>query len=458
MVATQYRVVISGRTLSGAPLADCKAEVGRVFRLAGEQLEQLLSGKPTVVAKQLSADAADKLLVRLQALDLDARREVMPTASATPALSDTPPPTPSPAVAPVHPPSVTPAGAKADDLFALTPPNAAPTAGVTGEVTCPKCGEIQPKRTLCRACGLDMPRFHAAQEAARQEAHAAIAAKAAGGAAVGARQAAMAGFAEPVSAPLFGIGFSGRFGRLDYLAGSLVSMGVWLLFVLLSMAAGKPAIAALGILLSTIYGFRSLALRLHDTGRTGWLSLVALVPLVGMLMCLALLLIPGEDGENRFGPPVAGGGRHMLLMLGVVVLAFALGYRNISQSPEKMLRFLQAVGGGQGGVEMSAAEDDDDTPPAGGAANYARNNRIDIYVIAGCADCERLRGWLNANGLAYTEYTVDSDPRAAERLHSIIGNEGNIQLPVVEVNGKVLPGNPELADIHRQLRQAAPSS
>lgn len=42
----------------------------------------------------------------------------------------------------------------------------------TNEVVCPKCGELQPPRNLCRACAIDMPRFLAARQAAEEEARA----------------------------------------------------------------------------------------------------------------------------------------------------------------------------------------------------------------------------------------------------------------------------------------------
>lgn len=39
----------------------------------------------------------------------------------------------------------------------------------TNEIICPKCGEHQPPRNLCRACATDMPRFLAARKAAEEE-------------------------------------------------------------------------------------------------------------------------------------------------------------------------------------------------------------------------------------------------------------------------------------------------
>lgn len=41
--------------------------------------------------------------------------------------------------------------------------------------------------------------------------------------------------------------------------------------------------------------------RLHDTGRTGWLLLIAFIPLVGWVLLLIWFCTRGEDGTNDFG-------------------------------------------------------------------------------------------------------------------------------------------------------------
>lgn len=454
-MAQQYRVVISGRTLSGGALAAVKAGVGEAFRLHGEQLERMLSGQPVVVSRSATAEAAEKLASRLRSLDLETRIE--PLADS---VLPTPPARPVEAVS--APDAAAPAG---DELFALVGPGTAAVVAAPGdekaaltlapagdEVVCPKCGAAQPKRTLCRQCGLDMPRYLAAQAAAEHEAREE---RAAG---LAARRSTPGGARRNVNeaqAGLIGIGFSGRFGRLDYLAASLASSALWFCFVLLAVYSGKPAFVGFGLLLSSIYGLRGIALRLHDTGRTGWLALVAIVPLVGALMALALLFIGGDDEENDHGPaPLSSAGRLALVLVVLAVLG-GLTMRGVTQSPEMAARFLEAMMAGQGKAMAEEADDEPAVPAA--PVNYARNNRIDLYVMAGCTDCDRMRAWLDANRLSYTTYAVDSDNGAAERLHSIMAGDGQgrINLPVLEVNGKVLPGNPDIGDVHRLLRQEA---
>jgi uncharacterized membrane protein YhaH (DUF805 family) len=41
--------------------------------------------------------------------------------------------------------------------------------------------------------------------------------------------------------------------------------------------------------------------RLHDTSRSGWMILVALIPVIGGIWLVILMLIEGTPGENRYG-------------------------------------------------------------------------------------------------------------------------------------------------------------
>lgn len=42
--------------------------------------------------------------------------------------------------------------------------------------------------------------------------------------------------------------------------------------------------------------------RLHDTGRSGWLYLLCLIPFVGGIVLIVLLASPGQLGPNEYGP------------------------------------------------------------------------------------------------------------------------------------------------------------
>jgi uncharacterized membrane protein YhaH (DUF805 family) len=98
---------------------------------------------------------------------------------------------------------------------------------------------------------------------------------------------------------------SGRIGRLRFLA---YSVGVWALTTLASMLIGA-VMGALGSglyllpLLSTVIYFVASVLlliqRSHDMDLSGWFSLLALIPLVGLFWVFK----GGSRGVNRFGAP-----------------------------------------------------------------------------------------------------------------------------------------------------------
>ena len=44
------------------------------------------------------------------------------------------------------------------------------------------------------------------------------------------------------------------------------------------------------------------ARRLHDTGRSGWWQLIALVPFAGIIVLIVLWALDGQRGGNAYGP------------------------------------------------------------------------------------------------------------------------------------------------------------
>jgi len=41
--------------------------------------------------------------------------------------------------------------------------------------------------------------------------------------------------------------------------------------------------------------------RLHDVGKSGWMILIALIPIIGAIWLLVLYCIEGDAGENKYG-------------------------------------------------------------------------------------------------------------------------------------------------------------
>lgn len=112
----------------------------------------------------------------------------------------------------------------------------------------------------------------------------------------------------------------GRIGRARYLCYS-----IWLSFAIMffgSMIGGAVAVffsgmneaqvmsfafvIGLGLYLPIFLLFFVLAKRrLNDVDMSGWLSLLIFVPFINFIFAMLLVVWPGTEGENRFGPPPA---------------------------------------------------------------------------------------------------------------------------------------------------------
>ena len=103
--------------------------------------------------------------------------------------------------------------------------------------------------------------------------------------------------------------FNGRAGRPEY-------WWFYLFNLLLTLAAslvGQFAGESLGRILTGVIGLGLLApslavcvRRLHDTNRSGWWLLIALIPVLGWIWLFVLMLIKGDEGANNYGMGDAG--------------------------------------------------------------------------------------------------------------------------------------------------------
>ena len=111
--------------------------------------------------------------------------------------------------------------------------------------------------------------------------------------------------------------FTGRSRRREYwmfvLLNLLLSLAVWTLLAvtfLAGMSETEMTVVMLPVFI--LYGLVVLAFmipglavtvrRLHDTDRSGWTLLLALVPLVGAILLIVYYCTEGTPGPNRFGP------------------------------------------------------------------------------------------------------------------------------------------------------------
>ena len=101
--------------------------------------------------------------------------------------------------------------------------------------------------------------------------------------------------------------FNGRARRTEYWMFSLFNFMAGILVALADGVLGTAGM--LGLIFNLAVLVPSLAVtarRLHDTDRSGWMMLIALIPLVGPIVLLVFMCLDSKPGENRFGPNPKG--------------------------------------------------------------------------------------------------------------------------------------------------------
>lgn len=120
MAEKKYNLVLTGRTLPGREHAAVAAALAKLMRLTEARATELLAGRETIIKRGVNEADLRPYLGALEQAGGEARAEEIIAAAAVP-----------------------------------------PPAQET--IKCPACGAEQPKRNLCRECGVDMRRMLAAK-------------------------------------------------------------------------------------------------------------------------------------------------------------------------------------------------------------------------------------------------------------------------------------------------------
>lgn len=94
--------------------------------------------------------------------------------------------------------------------------------------------------------------------------------------------------------------FTGRLNRLNFLLGAI---SIFVISAILSKFDGRDAwglFTGLAVLFSIFFGFSLYIRRLHDISKSGWWSLLMLVPLVNIIFFF-YLVFTDSTGKNKFG-------------------------------------------------------------------------------------------------------------------------------------------------------------
>ncbi|WP_374350124.1 DUF805 domain-containing protein [Chitinimonas sp.] len=331
-----FNIALSGKTLPGFAIPEVHIALANLLKLEQAQIEQLLSGRETIIKRNLPREKLNRYLQAVNQTGAETR--VYPVGeSSFPSLLDEPliesvnervaeavataaaPEVARPTAAANAQGAVSILDAAPPSQFEITQTGLLPLPDNAEMISCPVCQFTQIKRTLCRQCGADMPRVLAAASKASETPQ--------GYQHLPAHRRPDAEFLDEEEAPpLFAWHFDGRIGRTRYLAYSLVMsipMAIaGIALAVLTTVLQSPALLIPGIIAVAIPSawqlFRLWTLRLHDLGLSGkWLlvfpigailgfthpaQLVGLMAVFGITQ-LFLWACPGNRNANVYGTP-----------------------------------------------------------------------------------------------------------------------------------------------------------
>lgn len=99
--------------------------------------------------------------------------------------------------------------------------------------------------------------------------------------------------------------FEGRAGRAEFWQWVLAVFIINIVLNIVDSIIGIQILSALFSLAVLLPGLGVTARRLHDRGKSGWLQLLELIPVLGILIVLILCIPEGDAAENKYGAPVA---------------------------------------------------------------------------------------------------------------------------------------------------------
>ena len=95
--------------------------------------------------------------------------------------------------------------------------------------------------------------------------------------------------------------FTGRARRREYWMFALFNAIMFIIANVIDDAIGCVIVRPLYDLFIFVPSLSVSIRRLHDTDRSGWMLLLAFIPLVGLIILLVFLGQDSKPGENRFG-------------------------------------------------------------------------------------------------------------------------------------------------------------
>ena len=96
--------------------------------------------------------------------------------------------------------------------------------------------------------------------------------------------------------------FEGRADRAEFWYWVLACVIINVVLGIVDRFIGKPILFCLFSLAILLPCLGVMARRLHDTGKSGWMILLGLIPVIGGLIVLLLCVPESQKGDNQYGP------------------------------------------------------------------------------------------------------------------------------------------------------------
>lgn len=100
--------------------------------------------------------------------------------------------------------------------------------------------------------------------------------------------------------------FTGRARRTEYWMFGLINFIISIVLAVLQAATDFSLISSI-----IYYGYSLIVLipglavsvrRMHDIGKSGWMLLIILIPIIGPIWLIVLAATEGNSGDNQYGP------------------------------------------------------------------------------------------------------------------------------------------------------------
>ena len=269
MTDTHYKITMDGSLAPGVTLEFAQDNFARLFKTDVSAVKRLFSGGPTVIKRGISEAEADKYVQALFNAGVVARKELDLVAS-----------------------------------LSLESIESEHDAENDERMTCPKCEAEQARSEMCANCGIVIAKFNHYQAQAQQ-----VARPTSTTTSPYASPLAMAAEDDNEVGELNIWGVNGRIGRMRYVAWTMVFSLALLPVMLICALAFKISpwlgglLGIVALIAAMVIGIQISVKRLHDIGWSGWLLLIALVPLVGSIFQILIFVMPGSQGSNLYGAP-----------------------------------------------------------------------------------------------------------------------------------------------------------